>query len=147
MKTPAQQRLIVTLLMTIRSTYMREQGCPTHFPDQFPDRSPKTLRYVRKGIPPAMRGAAWFYYSKGAKLLQDNPRTYSSLLSRCKTSELSSNDIESIERDLHRTFPDNIHFKPDQRASHGSETPLLSSLRRLLKPLPSIAHKSATVSL
>ncbi|KAL8767808.1 MAG: hypothetical protein Q9209_005802 [Squamulea sp. 1 TL-2023] len=114
-------------------TYMREQGCATHFPDQFPDRSPKTLRYIRKGIPPAWRGAAWFYYSGGARLLKENPRTYSSLLSRCKTSELSSNDVESIERDLHRTFPDNIHFKPDQSAAHGSETALLSSLRRLLQ--------------
>ncbi|KAL8917896.1 MAG: hypothetical protein Q9172_005651 [Xanthocarpia lactea] len=112
---------------------MREQGCATHFPDQFPDRSPKTLRYIRKGIPPAWRGAAWFYYSGGARLLDENPRTYSSLLSRCKTSELSFNDIEAIERDLHRTFPDNTHFKPEQPAAPGPETALLSSLRRLLQ--------------
>ncbi|KAL8998096.1 MAG: hypothetical protein Q9169_002789 [Polycauliona sp. 2 TL-2023] len=112
---------------------MREQGCATHFPNQFPDRSPKTLRYIRKGIPPVWRGASWFYYSGGGRLLQENPHTYSALLSRCKTSELSTNDIESIERDLHRTFPDNIHFKPDQPANHGAETPLLSSLRRLLQ--------------
>ncbi|KAL8728372.1 MAG: hypothetical protein Q9166_005416 [cf. Caloplaca sp. 2 TL-2023] len=114
-------------------TYMKEQGCSTYFPEQFPDRSPKTLRYIRKGIPPAWRGAAWFYYSGGSKFLQTNPNTYSSLLSRSKTSELSSNDVESIERDLHRTFPDNIYFKPDQPATQGSETALLSSLRRLLQ--------------
>lgn len=114
-------------------TYMREQGCATHFPTQFPDKSPKTLRYVRKGVPPAWRGTAWFYYSGGARLLEDNPKTYSTLLSRSKTSELTSNDAESIERDLHRTFPDNVHFKPDQPAERGSETALLSSLRRVLQ--------------
>ncbi|KAL8817995.1 MAG: hypothetical protein Q9223_003277 [Gallowayella weberi] len=115
------------------TTYMREQGCATSFPAQFPDRSPKTLRYIRKGIPPAWRGAAWFYYSGGSSLLETNPDTYSSLVSRSATSELSSNDIESIERDLHRTFPDNIYFKPDQPVTQGSETALLSSLRRLLR--------------
>ncbi|KAL8699484.1 MAG: hypothetical protein Q9224_001390 [Gallowayella concinna] len=114
------------------TTYMREQGCATCFPAQFPDRSPKTLRYIRKGIPPAWRGAAWFYYSGGSRLLEKNPKTYTSLVSR-STTELSSNDIESIERDLHRTFPDNIYFKPDQPVTQGSETALLSSLRRLLQ--------------
>ena len=112
-------------------TYMREQGCTTYRPDQFPDRSPKTLRYIRKGIPPAWRGAAWLYYSGGSRLLEENPGTYSSLLS--KVSELGSDDAESIERDLHRTFPDNIHFKPDIPTKSGTETPLLSSLRRVLQ--------------
>jgi hypothetical protein len=57
-------------------------------------------------------------------------------------------DKEHIERDLHRTFPDNIHYKPplplDQRPggdgnysnSHwqheGPETPIIQSLRRVL---------------
>ncbi|KAL8970504.1 MAG: hypothetical protein Q9183_001491 [Haloplaca sp. 2 TL-2023] len=114
-------------------TYMREQGCTIYYPDQFPDRSPKTMRYIRKGIPPAWRGAAWFYYSGGAEMLKENPHTYSTLLSRSETSDLTLTDIESIERDLHRTFPDNIHFKPDQPAERGSETALLSSLRRVLQ--------------
>ena len=114
-------------------TYMREQGCTTYYPVQFPDRSPKTMRYMRKGIPPAWRGAAWFYYSGGAELLKENPHTYTTLLSRSETSDLTLTDVESIERDLHRTFPDNIHFKPDQPAERGSETALLSSLRRVLQ--------------
>ncbi|KAL8706182.1 MAG: hypothetical protein Q9201_000760 [Fulgogasparrea decipioides] len=114
-------------------TYMREQGCSPYAPVQFPDRAPKTLRYIRKGIPPAWRGAAWFYYSGGARLLKENPETYSTLISRSKTSELSSTDNESIERDLHRTFPDNIHFKPEQPDVGGSETALLASLRRVLR--------------
>ncbi|KAL8939835.1 MAG: hypothetical protein Q9211_002563 [Gyalolechia sp. 1 TL-2023] len=113
------------------SIYMREQGCTTYQPDQFPDRSPKTLRYIRKGVPPAWRGAAWFYYSGGLKLLKENPDTYHALIS--KVSELDPTDAESIERDLHRTFPDNIHFKPDQPTYPGAETALLSSLRRVLQ--------------
>lgn len=112
-------------------TYMREQGCTTYQPEQFPDRSPKTLRYVRKGIPPAWRGAAWFYYSGGSRLLKENPGTYEFLLS--KTLDLDVNDAESIERDLHRTFPDNVHFKADRPVSSGTDTPLLSSLRRVLQ--------------
>ncbi|KAI4114082.1 MAG: hypothetical protein LQ345_005079 [Seirophora villosa] len=112
-------------------TYMNEQGCRTKSPKQFPDRGPKTLRYIRKGIPPAWRGAAWFYYSGGAQLLQANPDKYNRNLAR--TSELSSDDVESIERDLHRTFPDNIHFKPDEPSKRDVETPLLSSLRRVLQ--------------
>ncbi|KAL8736385.1 MAG: hypothetical protein Q9181_002437 [Wetmoreana brouardii] len=114
-------------------TYLREQGCSPYSPVQFPDRAPKTLRYIRKGIPPAWRGAAWFYYSGGARLLKENPETYSTLISRSKTSELSSTDNESIERDLHRTFPDNIHFKPDEPDTRDSETALLASLRRVLR--------------
>ena len=113
--------------------FMREQECSTYLPIQFPDRSNKTLRYIRKGIPPTWRGAAWFYYAGGPALLEANPKTYSTLVSRSQTSELSLNDAESIERDLHRTFPDNIHFKPDHPIKPGGETPLLGSLRRVLR--------------
>lgn len=115
-------------------TYLREQGCnfyATSLPTQFPDRGPKTARYIRKGVPPGWRGNAWFYYSGGAKLIDEKPDAYPALLARI--SELSTNDVESIERDLHRTFPDNIHFKPDHPTHPGVETRLLSSLRRVLQ--------------
>ena len=111
-------------------TYMREQGCPTYLPTQFPDRSPKTQRFIRKGIPPAWRGSAWFHYAGGTALLEKNPNVYSSLLLRAHASELDLDDQESIERDLHRTFPDNIHFKPDLPTYEG---PLLNPLRRVLQ--------------
>ncbi|KAI4205491.1 MAG: hypothetical protein LQ346_001445 [Caloplaca aetnensis] len=115
-------------------TYLREQGCnfyATSLPIHFPDRGPKTARYIRKGIPPAWRGNAWFYYSGGAKLMDAEPDVYSALLARI--SDLSTDDVESIERDLHRTFPDNIHFKPDHPTHPNVETRLLSSLRRVLQ--------------
>ncbi|KAL8926152.1 MAG: hypothetical protein Q9208_003055 [Pyrenodesmia sp. 3 TL-2023] len=114
-------------------TYLREQGCfyATSVPIHFPDRGPKTARYIRKGVPPAWRGNAWFYYSGGAKLRDEKPDAYPALLTRI--SDLSTNDVESIERDLHRTFPDNIHFRPDHPTQPGVETRLLSSLRRVLQ--------------
>ncbi|KAL8906957.1 MAG: hypothetical protein Q9207_001711 [Kuettlingeria erythrocarpa] len=115
-------------------TYLQEQGCvfyASSLPIHFPDRGPKTARYIRKGVPPAWRGNAWFYYSGGAKLMDEEPDVYSALLARI--SDLSTNDVESIERDLHRTFPDNIHYKPDHPTHFNVETRLLSSLRRVLQ--------------
>lgn len=117
------------------SSYMQEQGLPIFVPTRFPSRSAKTERYIRKGIPPAWRGPAWFFYAGGEAYLEKHTGLYTSLVSRSE-GELSSNDIESIERDLHRTFPDNIHFKSDLRSSGSSapdELPLLSSLRRVLR--------------
>ena len=116
------------------STYMREQGLSSFIPTRFPSRSAKTERYIRKGIPPAWRGPAWFFYAGGDSYLEKHAGLYTSLVSRSEC-ELSSMDKESIERDLHRTFPDNIHFKPDIRSSgHPAlELPLLSSLRLVLR--------------
>lgn len=118
------------------SVFMRDQGLPVYLPTRFPDRSVKAQRYVRKGVPPAWRGAAWFHYAGGHAVLDKNPNLYSSLVAR--SYELNDNDKESIERDLHRTFPDNIHFKPDPISNNPTshtlkEAPLLSSLRRVLQ--------------
>ena len=116
------------------SSYMREQGLPTSIPTCFPSRSAKTERYIRKGIPPAWRGPTWFFYAGGDAYVAKHPSLYNSLVSRSE-DELSVLDKESIERDLHRTFPDNIHFKSDLRFSGSAapELPLLSSLRHVLR--------------
>lgn len=115
------------------SSYMRDQGLATFCPTRFPNRSTKTERYIRKGIPPAWRGPAWFFYAGGDTYLKKHAGLYTSLVSRCE-EELSTTDKESIERDLQRTFPDNIHFKPDLPSrSSAAELPLLSSLRHVLR--------------
>lgn len=116
------------------ASYLREHGLPTFNPTRFPGRSVKTERYIRKGIPPAWRGPAWFFYAGGDAYLEKHADLYTSLMSRSE-DDLSSTDKESIERDLHRTFPDNIYFKPDLRSSGSSapELPLLSSLRHVLR--------------
>lgn len=114
------------------ASYMQDYALPTYLPNRFPKRSEKTERFVRKGIPPAWRGAAWFYYAGGQAYLDKHPRVYRSLALRSE-AELPPNDQEAIERDLHRTFPDNVHFKPDSPDPSGAEPPLLTSLRRVLR--------------
>lgn len=118
-------------------SYMKEEDLPTHAPFRFPHRCAKTERFIRKGIPPMWRGAAWFWYAGGDQLLRRDPDLYSTLVS-CSEFALNKNDKEMIERDLHRTFPDNIHFKPEvlppeSLAHPPTEAPLLSSLRRVLR--------------
>ncbi|EAS32438.3 GTPase activating protein [Coccidioides immitis RS] len=113
----------------------------------FPPRSGKVKRYIRKGIPPEYRGAAWFWYTGGHEHLQRNPGLYRKLVEQAVHAPMND-DKEHIERDLHRTFPDNIHYKPDSSsetttgAAAGSsnlkyapdaqETPIIQSLRRVL---------------
>ncbi|MCJ1318441.1 hypothetical protein MMC15_003769 [Xylographa vitiligo] len=113
-------------------TFMQDQGLPIKDPARFPERSAKVQRFIRKGIPPVWRGAAWFYYAGGESYLLRHPDLYAELVLQSQTPKLNLADREAIERDLHRTFPDNIHFKPVVPQSPTTETPLLSSLRRVL---------------
>lgn len=135
--------------------YLKENSLMTDRPNRFPDstkNNAKTKRFIRKGIPPEWRGAAWFYYAGGPAILRAHGGLYEKLLrKRCKQV-----DMEAIERDLHRTFPDNIKFKPadgtgvesssdsdDSSAPSGMGTPsagqvegeptIISSLRRVLR--------------
>lgn len=131
---------------------LKENGLMTDNPNRFPPRTNKTKRFVRKGIPPDWRGAAWFYYAGGPAIVAKHAGLYDQLLD----SEVKEVDAEAIERDLHRTFPDNIRFRssalsssvfPDeisrrtsQQTVTGSaknsaipgETAMISSLRRVL---------------
>ena len=115
-------------------TYMQDQGLSTSSPIRFPSRSTKTQRFIRKGIPPAWRGPAWFFYAGGDAYLKRHTGLYAYLVTRSE-AKLSETDREAIERDINRTFPDNIHFKPDQKTTSFSdaEPPILASLRRVLR--------------
>lgn len=114
----------------------------------FPPQSTKTKRFIRKGVPPDWRGEAWFFYAGGHQILANNPGIFVELVRRADNGGVSSTDEEIIERDLHRTFPDNILFKPDPvpattdqengnigtpNSSVDDETPMLKSLRRVLQ--------------
>ncbi|KAJ5330031.1 hypothetical protein N7452_010421 [Penicillium brevicompactum] len=123
---------------------LKEHGLPTTGATKFPPQSSKVKRFVRKGIPPEFRGAAWFYYAGGYEHLNRNLGHYDRLVEQAMSSA-SNDDKEHIERDLHRTFPDNIHFKPEAPAAaehSGSsnpaysnvvtETQMIQSLRRVL---------------
>lgn len=119
--------------------YMKESGLGTNNPHRFPTAGVKTKRFIRKGIPPEWRGAAWFYYAKGPAILGRHAGLYDQLVKQ-KAKDL---DADIIERDLHRTFPDNIHFRPPGTSTVTGETPdpnnpddaepaMISSLRRVL---------------
>ncbi|KAK8029912.1 RabGAP/TBC [Apiospora rasikravindrae] len=132
--------------------FLKESGLMTDTPNRFPPRSTKTKRFVRKGIPPEWRGAAWFYYAGGPAILAKHGGVYDGLLKQ-KAKDV---DNEAIERDLHRTFPDNIKFRspqnssapnteaarnrnstatltvPTGNAARADETEMISALRRVL---------------
>lgn len=106
-------------------------------PERFPAKSDKLKRYIRKGIPAEWRGNAWWYFAKGQEKLKSNKGLYDELVE--STVNLRNKDTEIIERDLNRTFPDNIHFRPDNKTNSTissstitPETPLIQALRRVL---------------
>lgn len=108
-----------------------QSGISPTDPVTFPQRSAKMKRYIRQGIPPEYRGTAWFYYAGGYEHYHTNPGLYRKLVEKAAESP-SNDDKEHIERDLHRTFPDNIHFKPDNASDSSHEPQIIQSLRRVL---------------
>src|ERR1700712_380783 len=136
------KRLPTTLLQSNTTN-----GLSTENPVRFPPKSDKVKRFIRKGIPPEWRGAAWFWYAGGPDMLAREPGLYRQLIQRVQDGDLSEVDRDIIERDLNRTFPDNIKFKPDPVPEHESfpgksvrpsrsdsvgEERILGSLRRVL---------------
>lgn len=113
--------------------YMKESNLSTDHPNRFPPPSAKTKRFIRKGIPPEWRGAAWFYYAGGPALLGRHAGLYDRLVKKSP----KPSDADIIERDLHRTFPDNEAFRPPGTSGSGGagredEPPIISALRRVL---------------
>ena len=115
--------------------FMKENNLSTDHPNRFPPPGAKTKRFVRKGIPPEWRGAAWFYYAGGPAILGRHAGLYDRLL-RKKPKRA---DADIIERDLHRTFPDNEAFRPPGTstatgAENGGapEPAMIAALRRVL---------------
>jgi hypothetical protein len=108
--------------------YLKDSSLMTENPNRFPPRNAKTKRFVRKGIPPDWRGAAWFYYAGGPGILAKHPGVYDELVRRAgldrtgagktvdQRCDLKPLIVEDIEKDLHRTFPDNVRFKPPRTA-------------------------------
>ncbi|TVY37362.1 GTPase-activating protein, partial [Lachnellula subtilissima] len=118
---------------------LKDSGLITDNPFRFPPQSTKVRRFVRKGIPPDWRGAAWFYYAGGPAMVSKHYGVYDDLVRKAAAGGVSETDDEIIERDLNRTFPDNIRFKPDTppgrdfQAAPEVETPMLQALRRVLQ--------------
>ncbi|KAA8615630.1 tbc domain-containing protein [Pyrenophora tritici-repentis] len=118
---------------------MTKQGLSTTEPTKFPDMCEKVKRYARKGYPPEWRGAMWWYYSGGQHMIQQKEMVglYKSLAARVNRGELNKDDKDAIERDLDRTFPDNIHFRPEAATDlldgeSDDEPALIHDLREVL---------------
>ncbi|KAK5657845.1 hypothetical protein OQA88_2918 [Cercophora sp. LCS_1] len=115
--------------------YLKDNSLMTDRPNRFPARNAKTKRFIRKGIPPDWRGAAWFYYAGGPAILSKHRGVYDDLVKRAaldpvgpgkvpnRATEVKSLVVEDIEKDLHRTFPDNVRFKPPRPATPPPQTP------------------------
>ncbi|CAK9441795.1 uncharacterized protein LODBEIA_P56630 [Lodderomyces beijingensis] len=117
-------------------------------PTRFPPRSDKVKKMVRRGIPAEWRGNAWFFYAGGYERLSKHEGLYDQVVR--DTANIKNKDTEVIERDLFRTFPDNIYFNASLSAGGGGspsssssnnipgatssneETLLIKCLRRLL---------------
>ncbi|CCC07056.1 hypothetical protein SMACR_01080 [Sordaria macrospora] len=114
--------------------FLKDNSLMTDRPNRFPPRSTKTKRFIRKGIPPDWRGAAWFYYAGGPALLSKHRGVYDDLVRRAGLDpkgpgklegvrgEVKPLVCEDIEKDLHRTFPDNVRFKPPQSTTPGGDS-------------------------
>ncbi|KAF2107864.1 rab-GTPase-TBC domain-containing protein [Lophiotrema nucula] len=113
---------------------MNKNDLPIQEPIQFPERSEKVKRYVRKGFPPEWRGHMWYFYSTKQFDLSEVAGIYPSLVARVRRGELNKDDREAIERDLDRTFPDNVHFRPNPAQDQGETEPqMIKNLREVLQ--------------
>ncbi|XP_019646559.1 PREDICTED: growth hormone-regulated TBC protein 1-A-like [Branchiostoma belcheri] len=77
------------------------------------NRSFKVKRFIRKGIPAEHRGTVWMEVSGAQHKMETNPDTYTSLLNGEKDQQL----LDTINTDIHRTFPENIYFCDASRES------------------------------
>jgi hypothetical protein len=118
---------------------MSKQGLSTTEPTKFPEMCDKVKRYARKGYPPEWRGAMWWFYSGGQSMIKQTEMVglYASLVARVNKGELNKDDKDAIERDLDRTFPDNIHFRPEPATDlldgeSDDEPQLIKDLREVL---------------
>lgn len=84
----------------------------------------KMKRFCRKGIPTEYRALAWMTLTNADSKLKTSPNLFRELLAKSLDPAVE----EAIRLDLHRTFPDNIHF----RNSDDSQM-LQTSLYNILK--------------
>ncbi|CAI5759969.1 unnamed protein product [Candida verbasci] len=120
------------LLMKHHGFQIEENNNEEYIPTRFPPRSDKVKKMIRKGIPSSWRGNAWFFYAGGYDKLNKNTGVYEKIVAN--TRGIKNKDTEVIERDLNRTFPDNIYFNSNlsNNTDLKEEPNLIKSLRRVL---------------
>lgn len=107
------------------------------FISRFPPKSDKVKKLIRHGIPGEWRGSAWFFYAGGNEKMNRNVGVYDKIVR--DTKNVVNKDTEAIERDLNRTFPDNIYFNinltqpgPVSADMGPQDLPMIHCLRRVL---------------
>ncbi|CAO3659614.1 unnamed protein product [Rhizopus stolonifer] len=88
----------------------RWQKLSTNTDVQWPARCHQFLRWVKNGIPREMKPEVWINYSNTSCKIEQNPELYKSLLEKAIEMGKSNEYAIIIQRDLHRTFPDNPFF-------------------------------------
>ncbi|ORZ10790.1 rab-GTPase-TBC domain-containing protein [Absidia repens] len=105
---------------------------------EWPQRTSKFKRYVRKGIPPEFRRQAWLHYSGAEEKMNCHVGVYEQCVEKAMALGVDSEHLDIIERDLHRTFPDNDKFRSTSRSPvatprpQDDDVPAIQALRRLL---------------
>ncbi|KAL7752611.1 hypothetical protein RI367_002145 [Sorochytrium milnesiophthora] len=113
--------------------------------DPFADRSPELKKLIRNGIPNRLRRQVWLQFSTAGKRAREGQGVYRTMVAKEREvlatgARVGNEFVDIIERDLNRTFPENIHFKlstsvPGKIPSpppYTSPEPLLTSLRNVL---------------
>lgn len=86
-----------------------------HFSFRTKKCSSKLQRRVRKGIPNQIRGQAWTHLTNVNLKIKQNPETFKNLV---WSTDIPSQDIrDTIERDIHRTFPRHALFYQENEDS------------------------------
>ncbi|XP_060559708.1 growth hormone-regulated TBC protein 1-A-like [Ruditapes philippinarum] len=96
-------------------------------------KSATVKRFCRKGIPSAERPTAWLHLSGAYDRMKSNPHLFQQMLDMEHNKEL----VDTINMDIHRTFPDNKHFA-DTRAATNLRKPLFNILI-------AIGHRNRTI--
>ncbi|CAF1197627.1 unnamed protein product [Didymodactylos carnosus] len=75
----------------------------------------KLKQRCRKGIPPALRGRAWFYLSSAEFRRKRAEQEYNleNVFEYYSTKQPAANVLNDIEKDLARSFPDHEMFRTD----------------------------------
>ncbi|KAI9207598.1 uncharacterized protein BJ171DRAFT_278147 [Polychytrium aggregatum] len=114
---------------------------------ELPPKSDKVKRYIRKGIPKELRARSWYHYCGADKLREENPAIYVALTYRefqdrqqgyTKETNKVLEWIEILERDVHRTFPENTKFQVNRAESQ--------SIPRIPTPTPKASSDLSLVS-
>ncbi|KAI8366106.1 rab-GTPase-TBC domain-containing protein [Radiomyces spectabilis] len=103
---------------------------------KLPDRQSKVRRYIRKGVPAQLRGRVWLHYSGAQAKMDANPGVYDKFVTKAGEMGEKNEFADIIERDLHRTFPENVNFEAQIDTgiefANVDHVPAISALRRVL---------------